>query len=128
MQTNSIWGNWKSVVVDNYANPTGRARRAEFWYFVLANLVIAIILGALSSLLGLPLIGNQPLLVSIYALAILIPNICVQIRRLHDSGKSGWWLLLLLTVIGAIVLIVFYVLDSEKAANTYGPSPKYPNG
>jgi uncharacterized membrane protein YhaH (DUF805 family) len=61
----------------------------------------------------------------LFALAMLIPSISVGVRRLHDTDRSGWWLLLgLIPVIGAIVLIVFYLLDSQPGENRFGPNPK----
>ena len=68
--------------------------------------------------------GTGPLYL-IYTLAFLLPSIAVAIRRLHDTGRTGWWLLLaLIPLIGAIVLIVFYCLDSQPGENEYGPNPK----
>ena len=65
------------------------------------------------------------LLTTLYSLAILIPSIAVVVRRLHDTGRSGWWLLIgLIPVLGSIVLIVFFVLDSEPGENAYGANPK----
>ena len=65
------------------------------------------------------------LLTTLYSLAILIPSIAVGVRRLHDTGRSGWWLLIgLIPVLGSIVLIVFFVLDSEPGENAYGANPK----
>ncbi len=62
---------------------------------------------------------------TVYSLAVLLPSIAVAIRRLHDTSRSGWWLLIaLVPFIGAIVLIIFYALDSTPGANRYGPNPK----
>lgn len=114
--------NWKKVVLENYANFSGRARRAEFWWFWLANVVVyvvlAIIAGAVSEIFWL--------LYVVFALAMIVPSIAVAIRRLHDTNKTGWLLLVgLVPLIGPIVLLVFYLLDSDRGTNTYGPSPKY---
>jgi uncharacterized membrane protein YhaH (DUF805 family) len=62
----------------------------------------------------------------LYSLAVLIPALAVAVRRLHDTGRSGWWLLIgLIPLVGPIVLLVFYLLDSDREPNAYGPSPKY---
>ena len=108
------------VVKDNYANFSGRARRAEYWYFFLFNVLISIGLAIVDSVLG-----TNSVLGGIYSLAVLIPSIAVGARRLHDTGRSGWWLLIgLIPIIGAIVLLVFLVQDSSFDRNEYGPSPK----
>ena len=118
--------NWYLEVLKKYVLFSGRARRAEYWYFVLFNLIVTLILmvidlvtGTFSKTLGLGLLGG------IYALAVLLPGLGVGVRRLHDTGRSGWWLLIaLIPFIGAIVLIVFFAQDSTPGANPYGPNPK----
>ena len=108
------------VVRDNYANFSGRARRAEYWYYALFNFLIAIGLSILDGVLG-----TNGVIGFIYGLAVFIPGIAVGARRLHDTGRSGWWqLILLVPLIGAIVLLVFYVQESSFDRNEYGPSPK----
>lgn len=105
---------WYVEVLKKYVVFTGRAQRAEFWWFVLINFIIAVVLGWISETLS-----------SIYGLAVLLPAIAVSIRRLHDTGKTGWWILLnLLPIIGTIILIIFYVQDSDPGDNEYGPNPK----
>lgn len=70
-------------------------------------------------------IGDAGVLQSLYALAVLIPSLAVGVRRLHDTGRNGWWLLIgLIPLIGAIVLLVFFFQDSQPGNNEYGPSPK----
>lgn len=106
---------WYLAVLKQYAVFTGRARRKEFWMFVLINLIIAIVLGWISEVVS-----------SVYGLAVLLPAIGVAIRRLHDTGRTAWWLLLnFIPVIGTIILIVFYAQDSERGTNEYGPNPKH---
>lgn len=93
--------------------------------FVLFNILIAIVLAILDTLLGFTTESGFGVLGLIYALAILIPGIAVAIRRLHDTGRSGWWILIgLVPLIGFIVLLVFYVQDSIPGDNEYGPNPK----
>jgi uncharacterized membrane protein YhaH (DUF805 family) len=117
--------NWYLTVLKKYAQFSGRARRKEYWYFVLINMLISIALSFIDSLTGNynPETG-MGLLSGIYALAVLIPSIAVGFRRLHDTGRSAWWFLIaLIPLIGVIVLLVFLVQDS-KEENEYGISPK----
>mgnify|MGYP001296638095 CR=1 FL=1 len=101
-----------------YADFSGRARRQEYWMFMLFYLVFYIALSVTDSFLG------SIWLSSIYSLALLVPSISIAARRLHDVGKSGWWqLIVLIPLIGAIILIVFLVKDSHDE-NDYGPNPK----
>ena len=107
-------------VLSNYAVFSGRARRKELWMFVLFNIIITIILSIVSQMIGM-----DGILDGLYGLAVLVPSLAVGARRLHDTGKSAWWLLLcLVPIIGWIILIIFYVLDSQPGANEYGPNPK----
>lgn len=113
--------NWYLDVIKNkYAQFTGRSRRKEFWMFVLFNFLVGVVLAIVDRALGLNGILN-----GVYTLAILVPAIALWVRRLHDIGKSGWWVLIgLIPFIGAIVLIVFAVQDSNPGANEYGENPK----
>jgi uncharacterized membrane protein YhaH (DUF805 family) len=116
--------NYYIGVLKKYAVFNGRARRAEYWYFALFSIIISIILGIVDNVLGFS-IGNTGILGGIYALAVLIPSIAVSIRRLHDTGKSGWMLLVtLIPFIGWIWIIVLMVIDSSPGGNRYGPNPK----
>ena len=118
--------NWYLEVLKKYAVFSGRATRAEYWYFTLFNIlalfVLAIIDGVIGSFnaeAGIGLLGG------IYSLAVLIPNIAVSVRRLHDTDRSGWWLLIyLIPLIGALVLLIFMVQDSQTSDNPYGLNPK----
>lgn len=106
------------TALQNYAGFTGRARRKEYWQFVLLNLLLGIGAGILDNLLGLIAangIGTIGLLVS---LAMLVPGIAVGVRRMHDTNHSGWW------IIVPIVNLVFAVTDGTRGANDYGPDPK----
>ena len=115
---------WYMQVLKKYADFSGRARRKEYWFFVLWYLIITIILAIIDAVLGLR-IGNAGVLQSLYALALLIPSLAVGARRLHDIGRTGWWLLIgLIPLIGLIVLLVFFFTDSQPGNNEYGPSPK----
>ncbi len=123
---NPLISYWKKVVLENYLNFTGRARRAEFWWYFLANLIISIVLNIIDAGLGWGS-GYGGILSGIYGLAVLLPGLAVGIRRLHDTDKSGWWLLLVfIPIVGLIVLIVFWATDGTRGANDYGMSEKYP--
>jgi uncharacterized membrane protein YhaH (DUF805 family) len=117
---------WKKVVLENYANFTGRARRAEFWWYFLANVLISIVFNIIDAVLGLGMGGGIGVLGVIYSLAVLVPGLAVGVRRLHDTDKSGWWLLLaLIPIVGIIVLIVFWATEGPPGVNRYGNNPKY---
>ena len=142
---------YKKVVFENYANFNGRARRSEYWYFTLFNIIFTSILKILDSLLfdDIEIIG------SIYGLAVFIPGLAVSVRRFHDIGKSGWQLLIayslviffaMILVIGslaysfnssllqfiliglifviAIWLLVMFCTEGDSFTNKYGPDPK----
>ena len=118
--------NWYIGVLKQYAVFSGRARRKEYWFFVLFNIIASVVLAMIDRMTGtFSADAGVGLLSGIYALAVLIPSIAVSVRRLHDTGRTGWWLLIaLVPVIGAIVLLIFMVLDSQPGTNQYGPSPK----
>ena len=93
----------------NYANFKGKTNRREFWLAILANIIVSFVVGLVSGLLGLTFIG------AIYVIAILVPSIALEIRRLHDIGKSDWYILLaLIPLIGTLVLIYFYCQPSVE--------------
>jgi len=117
--------NWYFQVLKKYAVFDGRARRKEYWYFVLFNFIIGFVLGLIESLAGIAPEMGFSVLGGIYSLAVLLPGIGVSIRRLHDTGRSGWWLFIgLIPFIGAIIILVITVTDSQEGTNQYGPSPK----
>lgn len=124
---------FKTYFVDifkyKYAIFGGRARREEYWYFTLFWLIFAVMFG-LFGILGeeyeidiLSSIGFGAL--AIYTVGSILPYLAVVSRRLHDTGRSGLWWLIRFIPFGAIVLLVFYCLDSEKGPNKWGHSPKY---
>jgi uncharacterized membrane protein YhaH (DUF805 family) len=118
--------NWYFEVLKKYAVFNGRARRKEYWYFFLFNIIIMVVLRIIDGVTGTfsQSIG-MGLLCIIYALALLIPSIAVGVRRLHDTDRTGWWLLIgLIPIIGGIVLIVFMAQDSKSGENQYGANPK----
>lgn len=112
--------NWYIEVLQKYAVFGGRARRKEYWMFCLFNIIIAVVLGFVEGL-----VGSQGVVGILYSLAVLIPGIAVTVRRLHDTDHSAWWLLIaFVPLVGAIVLLLFMVRDSQDERNQYGPSPK----
>ena len=110
--------------LSKYVDFSGRARRSEYWYFVLFNLVVNIVTTILDNVLGTDFEGSGGILSTVASLALFLPGLAVGIRRLHDTSRSGWWILIgLIPIVGWIILIVFYVQDSHPD-NKYGPSPK----
>jgi len=111
------------TVLKKYADFSGRSRRREYWMFVLANLIVAAILGILSRI---PILGLIFAIASgLYGLAVLIPGIAVSIRRLHDTDRSGFMLLLcLIPLVGAIIVLYFAIQEGTQGENQYGPDPK----
>ncbi len=117
---------WYLEALKRYTVFSGRSRRKEYWYFVLFNAIVGLVLSGLDTLLGtFSSSANVGLLSGIYALAIIIPTLAVSVRRLHDIDRTGWWVLIhLVPVIGSIVLLVFAVLDSTPGENRFGSNPK----
>ncbi len=111
---------WYMDVLKNYVGFSGRARRTEFWMFVLINFIVGIVLTVIENIVGL-----TGVITSLYNLAILLPCLALGMRRLHDTGRSGFWLLLLLIpFLGWLVLLIFYILEGTPGDNEYGPDPK----
>jgi uncharacterized membrane protein YhaH (DUF805 family) len=116
------------VVRDNYANFEGRARRKEYWMFMLAQFVLFLALSivggifyAISSTLGGLIFG----IISLLSLALIIPGLAVTVRRLHDTNKSGWFILVsLIPFVGGLYLLYLEILEGDKGPNQYGPDPK----
>lgn len=123
---------WKKVVFENYANFSGRARRTEYWYYVLAQLILIIpayIVGLLNITTGND--GIQWLglsLAGFVGIATLIPSLAVTVRRLHDTNKSGWYYFLVLVPFGGIILLIFMCQEGNPFRNQYGDDPKRPEG
>ena len=116
-----------TAVLKKYVTFEGRARRKEYWFFTLFNMLASMALGFVDGMFGLmdPDVGVGAL-GAIYSLAVILPSIAVCVRRLHDTNRSGWFLLLtLIPIIGWIALIIFSVQDSDDGDNRYGSNPKY---
>lgn len=118
--------NWYLAVLKKYAMFSGRARRKEYWMFVLFNLIFAIVAVILDNVLGTAIEGSgYGLIYIVYVLAVFLPGLAVAVRRLHDVGKSGWFLfIVLIPIIGAIWLLVLMCTDGNPGKNAYGPNPK----
>lgn len=105
----------------NYATFAGRARRSEFWYFWLFNLLVQIVASGMDNML----LGGAGVLSAVASLALLLPGLAVSARRLHDGGRSGWWLLIgLVPLVGVILLIIWYVGRGEDGPNRFGADPR----
>lgn len=107
-------------VLMKYVTFEGRARRSEYWWWVLFLVIVYAVTVALDAALG------SAAFTAVAALALFLPTLAVGARRLHDVGMSGWWLLLDLVPFGALVLLVFALQDSRPGTNRFGPSPKDP--
>jgi uncharacterized membrane protein YhaH (DUF805 family) len=142
MDVNAVVENFKHVVTQHYFDFNGRARRADFWWYVLAVLVITIVLAIIDRLIG------TNILTALLSLALLLPNLGIGVRRLHDIGKSGWWIVLplapwllmlisflmfqwtLAMILGVVtlacwvLLIYWYAQPGTAGQNPYGPDPK----
>ena len=121
----SMIGYFKKVVIHNYANFKGRARRKEYWMFVLS----CVLLGFLATIgdsifFGIGAEDPDAVLPVLLVLALILPSLSVTVRRLHDIGKSGWWYLInIVPFIGPIWFLVLLCMDSKPRLNQYGPSP-----
>ncbi|WP_425221136.1 DUF805 domain-containing protein [Pseudomonas sp.] len=110
---------WYTAVLKKYVEFQGRARRKEYWMFILFNILASIICGVIDGILGIML------LVPLYSLAVLLPSIAVCIRRLHDTNRSGWWILIsLVPFVGSIILLIFLCIEGDAGDNRFGPNPK----
>ncbi len=107
-----------SRVLKNYAVFEGRARRKEYWMFVLFNLLISFALRFLEHILGGATATDQSVLSTIYQLAVLLPSLAVGVRRMHDVNRSGWWLLV------PIANFIFSITEGDLGDNKYGTDPK----
>lgn len=129
--------NWHLHALKHCFDFSGRARRKEYWYFLLVWVFVCVVLQFVLNVLevlsdpagsgwleGLQLVLGMSSLV--YFMAAFIASISVAVRRLHDTGRSGWWwLITLVPLLGLLIFLLFVCEDSERGANRYGPSPKY---
>jgi len=116
---------WYITVLSKYAVFTGRARRKEYWMFVLINAVVVFVLGIINVAMG----ADVPAIPTVYSLAVFLPSLAVTVRRLHDTDRSGWWFLLVfIPIIGAIVFLVFMATPGSEMLNRFGNSPIVASG
>lgn len=109
----------QTALIRKYLDFDGRGRRSECWWFALFTLLVGMLAGVIDLALDTQIVEY------LVAAALLLPGLAVGARRLHDTGRPGAWLLLLLIpFVGWLVLVAFFVLDSEPGANQYGPNPK----
>ena len=121
------------VVLSKYATLEGRASRSEYWYWVLAIIILSFVLAIIEGAVIAPSIGfeafdpqaGQPLRV-LMIFAVFLPSLGVSVRRLHDIGRSGWWLLIqFVPFIGSLILLWWFVRPGEGSDNAYGTSQLY---
>lgn len=116
-----------NIVKNQYANFDGRARRKEYWMYILVYVIIMVafsILGAILGMIATVLATIVSAISGLLGLALLVPTIAVGVRRLHDTNKSGWFMLLGLVPIVQFYLIYLLVIEGDKGDNQYGPDPK----
>jgi uncharacterized membrane protein YhaH (DUF805 family) len=113
----------RTCLQHKYADFSGRAARAECWWFILFTILVGIVAGIIDGLAGTVYGPNIGVVGTITSLALLLPSLAVGARRLHDTSRSGWWLLLLLIpFVGVIIVLVLFLFDSQDD-NQYGPRP-----
>lgn len=117
---------WYAKVLCQYADFNGRARRTEYWMFALVSVIVGLLLALVDEVVFVgPGLSTTGWLATAYSVALIVPTLAVGARRLHDTGRSGWWLLIgLIPLIGTIVLVVFFALEGQRSSNAFGPDPK----
>lgn len=110
---------WFISALKQFTNFEGRSHRTAYWMFALFYFIFYIVAASADYLL------NTDVIVTLYGFILLLPSISIGARRLHDTGRTGWWQLIgIIPILGIIVVIVFLVQDSEPGDNSYGPNPK----
>ena len=113
---------WYIGALKRYADFNGRASRAEYWMFTLISFIIYLILYLIDKKITPS--SNVQVISTVYYLAVLLPSLAVNVRRLHDVGRSGWWSLIsVIPIIGWIVYLIWVIRDGQPAANQWGPNP-----
>lgn len=117
--------NWYLAVLKKYADFSGRARRKEYWMFMVMNFIVGCIVSFLGWIVG----GTDGLITvslpGLYTLFVFLPSWAVTVRRLHDTNRTGWWILIsIIPAIGFLVMLIFTLLDSDPNTNAYGENPK----
>jgi uncharacterized membrane protein YhaH (DUF805 family) len=105
-------------VKDNYFNFEGRASRYEYWWYVVCLIAINIVCSIIDSIIGMAIISG------LVSLALLLPNLGLSVRRLHDINRSGWWILIsLIPVVGWIIILIWAIQKGDESANDFGEVP-----
>jgi uncharacterized membrane protein YhaH (DUF805 family) len=114
------------ALMNKYATFDGRARRSEYWYFMLFYFLAVVALAIVDGIAGtFNEEAGMGLFSGLLVVALILPSLAVTVRRLHDTDRSGWWVLInFIPFIGVLVLFVFAALDSQPGANRFGPNPK----
>ncbi len=112
------------ICLHKYADFNGRARRSEFWWWALFTVLVGFVAGIIDAVLGTRSASGNGLIGSIAELAMVLPSLAVGARRLHDTGRSGWWQLLWIAVVVGWVFLIWWFCTDSEADNSYGPSPK----
>lgn len=107
----------------NFANFKDRASRSEFWWFFLFGILVSIVAGVIDAVAFGIVTGQSGPVATVVSLALLVPNLSVTARRLHDINRSGWWMLLVLTIVGILLLLFWYCQKSDEGDNRFGPNP-----
>lgn len=121
---NVSFGESVSLGLANFFNFNGRSSRGAYWWWSLAIFLVSFLV-AIIDMIAFPQIvatlsGNGPVGI-LFSLATLIPGLSLSVRRLHDTGHSGWWLLIVLTVIGVFLILFWTVQPGQRASNKFGP-------
>ncbi len=111
------------MVIKNYAGFSGRAGRKEYWMFYLIYMLILIGLSILGAMLPVSMASIFSILIGIFVLALLIPTIAVNVRRLHDSDRSGWWMLLSLIPLAGLYVLYLLIIEGTQGTNRFGNPP-----
>ena len=108
-----------------YGVASGRARRSEYWWFVLFNMIISFVTAIADGFLFTDLVLENEIfpINTVFSLAMLIPSVAVYIRRLHDVNRSGWWIFVALTIVGIIPLIIWLFSKGTDGPNNFGDDP-----
>ena len=117
---------WMVEPLRKYATFPGRARRKEYWYFILFNIILGLVAGGFDIGFGLRSFANGGIGIvgGLVSLALLLPSIAVTVRRLHDLDKSGWWFLIgAIPLIGAIIMLIWMCTQGTAGRNRFGPDP-----
>lgn len=116
--------NWYVKVLKDYFNFEGRAGRAEFWYFMLGQIIISVVLRFVDAVIGMALLSG------LFSLATFLPALGVTVRRLHDTDRSGWmFLLCLIPLVGWLIVLIFEIQAGTDGENRFGePGPAVPSG